>query len=59
MAKCNLKMSDNCYGCVYYGIGDVEGCQLTITFHKSNPNHTDEEYVQYMISNRIKKSKKT
>ena len=52
MARCNLKMSDNCYGCAYYGIGDVEGCRLTIKFYKKYPNHTDEEYEQYMISNR-------
>lgn len=59
MGKCNLKMSDNCYGCAYYGTGDVEGCRLTIAFHKSTPNHTDEEYEQYMISNRIKKVRRT
>ena len=55
MAKCNLKMNADCYGCPYYGTGDVEGCRLTIAFHKKYPNHTDEEYKQYMISNRIKK----
>ena len=52
MAKCNLKMDYNCYGCAYYGNGDAEGCRLTIKFHKKYPNHTDEEYEQYMVSNR-------
>lgn len=52
MTKCNLRMSDNCYGCPYYGTGDVEGCELTIAFHKKHPNHTDEEYEQYMLKHR-------
>lgn len=26
MAHCNLKMDDNCYGCPYYGLGDIDGC---------------------------------
>lgn len=45
-------MDYNCYGCAYYGTGDAEGCRLTIKFHKKYPNHTDEEYEQYMVSNR-------
>ena len=48
--SCNLKMSDECYGCGYYGHGDVEGCMLTIQFYLKHPNHTDEEYEQYMIT---------
>lgn len=52
MATCNLKMSDKCYGCGYYSSGDVEGCKLTIEFRKKHPNHTDEEYKEYMISNK-------
>lgn len=52
MGRCNLKMGDKCYGCPYYGTGDIEGCRLTIAFCKSTPNHTDEEYEQYMVSNR-------
>jgi len=55
MRTCNLKMSDECYGCGYYGSGDVEGCMLTIQFHLKHPNHTDEEYEQYMIANNRKK----
>ena len=51
MANCNLRMDDNCYGCQYYALGDVEGCKLTIKFHKKFPNHTDMEHKQYMINN--------
>lgn len=50
MAKCNLKMTDACYGCVYYGTGDIEGCKLTIEFHKKHPIHTEEEYREWMLS---------
>ncbi len=50
MGRCNLKNSSDCYGCGYYGSGDSEGCKLTIAFHKMKPQHTDEEYRQYMIS---------
>lgn len=35
-------------GCGYYGTGDINGCKLTIKFHKKHPNHTDEEYEKYM-----------
>lgn len=49
MATCNLKMSDSCYGCSYYGNGDTEGCKLTIAFFKQYPKHTDDEYKQYML----------
>lgn len=52
MRHCNLKMSDKCYGCAYYGTGDIDGCKLTIAFHKKYPNHTDEEYKQYMLKAR-------
>ena len=55
MSKCNLKMSADCYGCAYYGTGDIEGCKLTIAFNKKHPIHTDEEYELYMISNGRKK----
>ena len=51
MVMCNLEMSDTCYGCSYYGTGDVEGCKLTIEFYKRHPIHTDEEYKEWMISN--------
>ena len=55
MAHCNLKMDDNCYGCPYYGLGDIDGCNLTIKFHKEFPNGDDKQYEQYMLSNgRIK-----
>jgi hypothetical protein len=50
MATCNLKMSDSCYGCSYYGNGDTEGCKLTIAFFKQYPKHTDDEYKQYMLN---------
>ena len=49
MRHCNLEMTNDCYGCVYYGSGDTEGCKLTIAFHKKHPNHTDEEYEKYML----------
>jgi hypothetical protein len=52
MKNCNLEMSSDCYGCGYYGTGDVEGCRLTIKFHKEHPDHTDEEYEAYMKVNR-------
>lgn len=52
MGNCNLEMTNDCYGCGYYGSGDVEGCRLTIAFHKKHPNHTDEEYKQYMLKAR-------
>lgn len=41
-------MSSDCYGCGYYGTGDIEGCRLTIKFHKEHPDHTNEEYEAYM-----------
>ena len=50
MAHCNLKMDDNCYGCPYYGSGDIDGCKLTIKFHKEFPNGDDKQYEQYMLS---------
>ena len=56
MGNCNLEMTDECYGCGYYGSGDIEGCKLTIAFHKKHPNHTDEEYEQYMLNCRKKNS---
>jgi len=46
MAHCNLKMDDNCYGS-----GDIDGCKLTIKFHKEFPNGDDKQYEQYMLSN--------
>ncbi len=52
MSHCNLKMDDDCYGCGYYGSGDIEGCELTIKFNKKFPNGTDKQYEQYMLSNR-------
>jgi len=51
MVTCNLEMSDACYGCPYYAVGDVEGCTLTIEFCKKHPVHTDEEYKEFMVSN--------
>ena len=48
MRNCNLEMSSDCYGCGYYGTGDIEGYRLTIKFHKEHPDHTDEEYETYM-----------
>lgn len=51
MGRCNLKMSDDCYGCGYYAYGDTEGCLLTIKFHFKYPYHSDEEYEQYMKLN--------
>lgn len=51
MGRCNLEISDKCYGCSYYGTGDIEGCKLTIAFHKKHQNHTDEEYEKYMKAN--------
>lgn len=51
MGHCNLKMTDDCYGCGYYGMGDTEGCNLTIEFHKKHPDGgSDEEYKQFMLS---------
>lgn len=50
MGHCNLEISDKCYGCAYYGTGDIDGCKLTIKFCKKYPNHTDEEYEKYMKS---------
>lgn len=44
-------MSDACYGCPYYGVGDIEGCKLTIEFNKKYPIHTDKEYRKWMLSN--------
>lgn len=55
MASCNLKMTDDCYGCIYYGSGDYDGCKLTIEFHKTHTNHTDKEYERYMINKGRKK----
>ena len=58
MAHCNLKMDDNCYGCPYYGSGDIDGCKLTIKFHEKFPNGDDKQYEQYMLSSgRIKAQK--
>lgn len=55
MGHCNLKMDDDCYGCPYYGLGDIDGCKLTIKFHKEFPNGDNKQYEQYMLSNgRIK-----
>lgn len=51
MVTCNLEMNDACYGCPYYGTGDIEGCHLTIEFYKKHPVHTDEEYKEWMINN--------
>ena len=48
MAHCNLKPSNDCYGCPYWGTGNVDGCKLTIQFHKLNPNGTEQEYADYM-----------
>ena len=47
---CNLEPSEKCYGCVYWGTGDMEGCKLTTEFRKNNPNSTDEEYEKFMLS---------
>ena len=52
MGSCNLNCTTNCYGCAYYGTGDIEGCKLTIAFCKKHPNHTDEEYKEYMLKAR-------
>ena len=49
--RCNLECSPDCYGCAYYGTGDIEGCKLTIRFHKEHPVHTDEEYEDFMLNN--------
>lgn len=49
MGHCNLKLTDACYGCGYYGSGDIDGCRLTINFHKNNPAGNDEDYEKYMI----------
>jgi hypothetical protein len=49
MGHCNLKPTDDCYGCGYWGSGDMDGCELTIAFHRKYPNGTDEEYERYMI----------
>lgn len=55
MGHCNLEMTDKCYGCGYYGTGDIDGCELTIKFHKKFPNGDNKQYEQYMLSNgRIK-----
>lgn len=53
MAHCNLRMDDDCYGCPYYGSGDIEGCNLTIKFYKEHPDpeNADEDYKNFMISN--------
>ena len=51
MAHCNLEMGDNCYGCPYYSSGDIDGCKLTIKFHRKFPNGDDKQYEQYMLSN--------
>ena len=64
MRHCNLEMTSDCYGCPYYGTGDVEGCKKTVEFHKRYPNHTDEEYEKYMLEylreiNQIKKDNGT
>lgn len=55
--RCNLESSEKCYGCPYWGLGDYEGCELTIEFHKNNPNGTREEYAEFMKLNRGKKYK--
>jgi hypothetical protein len=46
-------MDDDCYGCPYYGSGDIEGCNLTIKFYKEHPDpeNADEDYKNFMISN--------
>jgi len=49
MGHCNLEPTDDCYGCGYWGSGDMDGCELTIEFHKKYPNGTDDEYARYMI----------
>ena len=56
MAHCNLEMTAECYGCAYYGTGDIKGCELTIRFHKTHPQHTDEEYERYMKASREEKT---
>lgn len=48
---CNLEMSDKCYGCVYYGTGDVDGCKLTIEFYNKHHIHTNKEYKNWILSN--------
>lgn len=47
---CNLEPSEKCYGCIYWGSGDYEGCKMTIEFKKNNPTATAEEYKNYMLS---------
>lgn len=47
---CNLEPSEKCYGCIYWGSGDYEGCKITIEFKKNNPTSTAEEYKNYMLS---------
>ena len=54
MARCNLKPTDDCYGCPYWGTGDMEGCELTINFHKFNPDGTAHEYAEYMAKHNRK-----
>lgn len=54
---CRLEPSEKCYGCGYWGSGDMEGCKLTIEFRKNNPNVTDEEYEKFMLSKSRKKYK--
>ena len=55
MGHCNLKPSDDCYGCPYWGLGDTDGCELTIKFCKTHPEHTDEEYAEYMTKHERRK----
>ena len=51
MTHCNLEIGDNCYGCPYYGSGDIDGCKLTIKVQKEFPNGDDKQYEKYMLSN--------
>lgn len=45
MGRCNLEMSDKCYGCGYYGTGDIDGCKLTIEFCKKYMKSYDKNRI--------------
>lgn len=50
MGHCNLKMTDDCYGCAYYGTGDIAGCKLTIQYYKEHMEDKGISYPEWMSS---------
>lgn len=50
MRHYHLKMTDDCYGCAYYGTGDITGCKLTIQYYKEHMEEKGISYAEWMLS---------